>query len=105
MLVDGDLARLPDQQRVAVGRSGRHRMRADRAARAGAIFDHDRLAKRGAELVGDRARDDIAGAACRVGNDHLDGPARIGLAPTRCRVSHGEERLQQARQPPTGWPA
>ena len=103
MLVDGDLSRLPDQQCVAVGRSGCHRMRADRAAGARAIFDHDRLAKRRTKLVRDRARNDIAGAAGRVGDNQLNGPVGIGLAPTRCRVGHGEKgRDESASRRPDG---
>src|SRR4029077_1859431 len=83
MLIDGNLSSLPDQQRVAVGCSARHRMRANCTTRAGAIFDDDRLAESDAEFVGDRTGDDIARAACGVGNDELDRTARIGLAPCR----------------------
>ena len=56
-------------------------MRANCATRAGAIFNDDRLAESDAEFVGNRTGDDIARAACRVGNDDLDRTARIGLAP------------------------
>ena len=91
MLVDGDLSRLPDQQRVAIRRSGCHRMRTDRAAGAGAIFDHDCLAKRGAEFVRYRAGDDVAGASGSVGDNELNGAVWVSLAPTRRHISHGKK--------------
>src|SRR5262245_26952967 len=81
MLVYCHFTSLSNQQRVTVGCRGRHRMRANRPAGTRAIFDHDRLAKSGTELVRNRARNNIARAACGIGNDQLDGPAWIGLAP------------------------
>ena len=39
----------------------------------------DGLAERGAHLVGDRARQDVVGAARRQWNDQRDRPVRIGL--------------------------
>jgi len=41
--VDDHRAVEPEEQRVAVGRSLRHRLRADVAARAGAVLDQDLL--------------------------------------------------------------
>ena len=79
VLVDDDLAGLPDQQRVPVGRRLTHRCRADRAGRAGAVLHHDGLPERGSELVGDHARDHVAGAARRVGDDQVDRAGGEGL--------------------------
>ena len=81
VLVDGDLAGLAHQQRVAVGRRRHHRLRADGAGRAGAVLDHDGLAERFGERHRDQARDDVAGAARRIGDDDVDGAVRESLAP------------------------
>jgi hypothetical protein len=44
----------------------------DRAARAAAVFDNDRLAEIGCNTVEHRARDDVGGAAGAERNENLD---------------------------------
>ena len=56
---------------------------ADGTAAAGiAVLDHDLLAERGAHLVGDRACQDVIGAARRQRNDKYDRPVRIVVGKT-----------------------
>src|SRR5947207_484519 len=66
-------------QRVAVRGSARDRLRGDGAAAARGIFDDDGLVHRAAELVRDRAADQIQAAARLRGNDDLHRLERIGL--------------------------
>ena len=72
--------------RVAVGRGARQLGRADRAALAWLVLDHDRLAERGAELLANHARQDVGGAAGRERHDVADrlvGPVRAVCARRR----------------------
>src|SRR5215831_20445348 len=78
-------------------------MRADRAARAGAIFDDNRLAERGAEFVRNRSRHNIAGTSGSVGNDQLDRVGRIGLTTYRHGTRHTDNGGgKRNRQPVSG---
>ena len=77
------------EQRVAVGLGGRDKMRADRACRAGFVFEHDRLLEDGLERGVERARNGVADAAGRKRVDDGDGVRRIGVL----------------RDCPAGWPA
>ncbi len=63
-----------------------------RAGRAGAVLDHDVLAERLAERRRDQPRDDVAGAARRIGDDDVDGAVREGLRGRR----GGGEREQHS---------
>ena len=79
---DGDVHRQrlrAEMQRVAVGRRLRGLRRADIAAGAGAVLDHDLLAPHLAELRGDDARQRIERAAGPEGDDHADGFVRPSL--------------------------
>src|SRR5215469_14584344 len=60
----GQVRRIGEQQRVAVGRTLRDLPRADRAGgAAAAVLDHDGLPERRAHPVGDGARHDVVGPA------------------------------------------
>jgi hypothetical protein len=78
-LIDGDFGGLPDEERVAVRRRRRDVARTDGAAGARAVLHDDRLVERLAELLGDDARNDVAGAARRLGHDQMDRLVREGL--------------------------
>ncbi len=75
--IDGDRAGLAEQERVAVGFRLRHHLGAEDRACAAAVLDHDRLADRFPDALGDDARHRIRAAARRIGNDELDRPRRI----------------------------
>jgi hypothetical protein len=67
------------QERVAVGRGLGDDLRAEVAARAGAVLDDDLLAEPHRELRREDAADDVGGAAGRERDDHRDdlvGPGR-----------------------------
>jgi hypothetical protein len=64
--VDREIARLPHQYRITVGRGLGYVLRADVAGRAAAVFDHDLLAEAFAEFLADDAREDVVRAAGRV---------------------------------------
>ena len=82
-----------EQDRVAVRRALGDRARADGAAGAAAVVDHDRLLEGFAQLVGDRAGDDAGAAAGRERNDQRDRLCRIVL---RTRAA---ERARRWRRP------
>jgi hypothetical protein len=89
VLVDGNFAGLAHQQRVAIGGRRHHRLRPDRAGRAGAVLDHHVLAERHAERLCDQAGDDVTGSAGRIGDDDMDVLAGEGL---RRRRENGRQR-------------
>jgi hypothetical protein len=66
------------EQRVAVGRRLRRRLRADDGVGAGPVFDHHRLSPILAHGLADQARHDVAWTAGGEGHDHPDRP--IGKA-------------------------
>ena len=83
---DGDVDRerlRAEVQRVAVGRRLRGLRRADIAAGAGAVLDHDLLAPHLAELLADDARQRVERAAGAEGDHHAHGFVGVGLG------SHG----------------
>ena len=69
----GDVRRGIGEQRVAVGRRVDHDLRADRAAGAGAVLGHHRLAPHLLQLGRDHAADDVGRAARRERDDQADG--------------------------------
>jgi hypothetical protein len=69
----------PDEQRVAVGRALRRRVRADHRAGAGLVLDDDRLPEPRRELLPERARDDVDPAARRERHDEAQRLRRVGL--------------------------
>jgi len=72
------------RQRVAVGRRPRHRGDPDRAARAGAVLDHEGFAEPGRQPIREDARGDIGVAAGRVRHDQRHRLVRPGgLRPCR----------------------
>ncbi|MCY1531947.1 hypothetical protein D9M68_671870 [compost metagenome] len=68
-----------DAEGVAIRRGLGQRIGADRAAAAAAVFHHHRLAQLAAQAVGDRARDDVGGAAGRERDDQADRLGGVGL--------------------------
>ena len=76
--VDGERLRA-EVQRVAVGRSSRGGSRADIAAAAGTVLDHDLLAPHLRQLVGDEAAQNVDRARRRERDDHLHRPFGIFL--------------------------
>ena len=71
---------LPNRKRLAVGRRARHFGRADHAAAAALVLDHD-----GAELglhpLGPQPADHVGRAARRERHDQPDRPVGIGRTP------------------------
>ena len=72
VLVDRHRRDRRDQQRIAVGRRGLHRLHADASGGAGAVLDDDRAVERGVHLVGDQPREGVARAARRERKDDAD---------------------------------
>ncbi len=77
--VGGVRAEVPADDGVAVGRGARDAGGADRAAGAGDIFDHQRLAERDAHPLAEIADDGVGRPAGRERHDHRDRPVRIIL--------------------------
>ena len=69
---------------VAIVRRLGHRVRADVAAGAGAVLDHDRLAPRVGELLADQAREGVGDTADGECADDADRPVRIGRRLGQC---------------------
>jgi hypothetical protein len=67
------------RQRVAIRWRFRHCIRADVPARAGAVFDHDRLAPGFGDPRSDQPRIQVGDAAGRERHDDFDRLRRIGL--------------------------
>ncbi|KAG1484022.1 hypothetical protein G6F54_013487 [Rhizopus delemar] len=88
-VVDGVGADVAHQQGVAIG-LGAHQFRgADIAARARLVLDHDGLAPRRPQVLGDGAREDVGGAAGRKRHDQGDRSRRPCL--------RGRRRAQRQR--------
>ena len=68
---------------VAVGIGFRDQRRTERAAAAGAVFDHDRLAEFGGEAIEHQPRHHVGRAAGAERNGRLDQPRRPALAPVQ----------------------
>ena len=83
MRADDDLAVLPQEQRVSVGRGPCGEFAREVAVGARAILDHHRLPERLAEPGGDHAGNRIGGTARRIGHEQANRPARV-LRPSRC---------------------
>ena len=81
------------EERVAVRRRARRRLRADDVAAARAVLVDDRLADAARKLVGDEAADHVGAAAGGLRTDELDGPVRPVL-----RVSGAGQRRQRHQQ-------
>ena len=65
------------QQRVAVRRRARRDLRADVAAGARLVLDHDRLAPALLDLFAQHAREDVGPGPRRERHDDRDGAARL----------------------------
>ena len=65
----------------------------DVAAGSGHVLDHDRLAERFGEPIGDQARHDIGGAAGRESGQHAD--RLVGIVCLRECAARGEERAER----------
>ena len=70
-------------ERVAVGRRLGDCVRTDHAPRARPVLDHDLLAERSRELVGDEPRDHVGRIARRAGRDEPDRLVRDRFARAR----------------------
>ena len=90
------------QDRVAVGRRFRNEIGADVAARAGAVVHHNALAPRVAQLLRDRAADDVERSARRKRHDEPHRPVRVRGGRLRGGVHH---RRRRAVPPRTRWRA
>ena len=97
--IRGVRCHVADHQRVAVRlRAGGH-LRRDRAARAGLVLDHEGLAHRQAQLVGDDARDQVHAAARRLRRDDLHRPIRIGVLRDGRRSDRDDRDGRKQAQP------
>ncbi|MNL45118.1 hypothetical protein D3C87_1677350 [compost metagenome] len=85
------------QQDVAVGRGIRHVAGADRAARAGLVFNHHGGAQLGAQLRREHAADDVGGAARGKRHDQAHGLVGVGGL-LRRRGAGGQRGAGQQRQ-------
>ena len=94
---DRDPGRGADEHRVAVGRRLRRRFRADDAARARAVVDHQRLSERLAHFRRDEPRQYVGCRARRLRQDDADRLRRIVLRQrSTCRednAQHGQPHL------------
>jgi hypothetical protein len=91
----GDRSR---QQSIAVGRRACDRLRADLAAGAAAIVDHDRRAENGGHFGSDDAHDRIIRSTRRVRRDQPDGTIRIALRERGWPVQRQAEQKRCARE-------
>ena len=71
-LVDDEVVGRPEEQRIAVGRRLHDLAHADEARAAGAEIEHHALAEALLQAALDRAEDDVAAAAGRIGQHHAD---------------------------------
>ena len=95
--VDHHRAVEAEQQRVAVGRGLRDRLRADVAARARPVLDDHRLAEARAERLGHHARAVVGDAARRERHDRCAAASAASPARSRWRrrsIKSGRERGQ-----------
>jgi hypothetical protein len=97
---DGVRAGGAEGEGVAVGRRLRRHVRADGAAGAGLVLDHDRLAEALAQLLRHDARDDVGGAARREADHQLH--RTVGVIGLR-RCDGGRQREQQRRDAGDGF--
>jgi len=67
------------EQRVAIWRGTRDRLRGGRRIAAGAILDHDRLAPVFAQFLADKARDQVGRPAGREGHHQSYRAVRVGF--------------------------
>ena len=91
--VDRHRSGMAEKQRVPVGMAPDERARPDQPRAAGAVVDHDLLAERARELLGNDARHGVDAAARRIGDDEVDGPRRIVRRP---RIAENAKRRQRA---------
>src|SRR5262249_16782167 len=95
--IDGERARVGEEDSVAISRAAGDRPRRDGAAGAAAILYHDLLAERFAHLVRDYAPERIVAAAGRKRDDKRHRPGGIGLggggawSERRCEGADGNE--------------
>ena len=87
------------EQRVAVGRRARRGLRADLAASAAAIVDHEGAAEDGGHFRRDDADDRVVGAPGRIRRDQPDGTIRIGLGNRGLREQRETEENNNSNSP------
>jgi len=100
--IDGDGGVGDAEQGVAIGRRLRGEFRADIAVRAGAIVDHELLARRVAERLAEHARDEIGAAARRIRHDHAHSARGERLAGGGCAGGEQRGKQQNFRNGPHG---
>ena len=84
-----------EQQRVAVGRRIDHRLDADIGAAARLVLDHDRLAEPVRQPLRQEPRNQVGGAAGRIGHDPSHRPRRLGLREGKLRTCGEPCKLQE----------
>ena len=82
-----------EHKNIAIGGLLRHVIRADHAARAGAVFQHHRLTQDFCHFGGQKPRGDIRPAPGAEGDDDADRPA----GPGRLGIGGAGERAQRQR--------
>jgi hypothetical protein len=88
LFIDGRVDREPDtdqKQGVTVGRRSHDLERADIAAAAGTILNHERLSKPLGKQLAEQARMNVVCATCRKRHDDAHRPRGIGLRPREPR--------------------
>ncbi|MNT10115.1 hypothetical protein D3C72_1449300 [compost metagenome] len=97
--VDGLAAADRHEQRVAVLRALGDQLRADVAARAGAVVDHHAgVVQHLAELLAHETADDVVGAARGLGHDERDGARGVGLGGGRVGGQQGDGDESESEQ-------
>ena len=91
VLVRRHVAHRGHEERVAVGIGARRDLGADRAACAGTVLDHHRLAPEVGETRRKKTRHDVGAAARREGDDDPDGLVGKG-------VGHPDGQAEQQRE-------
>jgi hypothetical protein len=83
MLIDGNLGRLSNQDRISIRRRPGYALGGNRAAGARAVLDDHRLSERFAQAPDNDAADGIAGAAGLVSHNKADTAVGIFLSEDR----------------------
>jgi len=92
--IERHVGKAADEQRIAVGRRRRGRLRADQRSRPDAVLHDERLPELRAQLVAEQPADKIVAAAGRAGHDDPHRLRRVDLA--KRAASRKQARRQQA---------
>jgi hypothetical protein len=94
---------MPDHQRVAVGRRLGDGARAERAAGARAVLDHERLAECSAEALGKQPRQHIIAAPGRERHHDGDGARRPALRVSQRDRAGGKDDGKKSGERRASW--